>query len=804
MRHIGRRDSTRTGVRGAMLVTIALFSMMLAPAMAAAIVGPTTTSVAPAPVNTGAPTLSGTPALGQTLTCSTGTWANSPTSFSYVWLRSGVPIAGQTGGTYVVQSADEGHAISCQVTASNGGGNYTIVGLPSGSYKVVFFAESEASNYLTQAYNDKPLFSEGTAVPVTAPNATGGINAELHAGGQIGGHVVDAATKAPLPGIYVCAEDEVSGKVEYGGCAFTGAGGEYTISGLQSGSYTVQFSALFSESHYASQFYNDKALQSEAQPVAVTAGTTIAGINGELQSLNQNGQISGRVTKATGGAAISGVEACAYEAVNSEYFGGCAQTNSNGEYTISGLAQTEYKVYFSADTCESEACTQQNYIAQYFNNKPGYSEANPVPVTAGKVTENIDAKLADGARIEGVVTKASGGAALEGDEVCASGVGAAEFYSDCAATSGGGKYTLQALPTGEYTVTFSTTGNYLAQYYDGKSQFSEATHLSVTAGTPTENIDAKMIEGGQIAGTVTDASTHAPIREVEVCAGGSSIEIDSCASTNGAGEYTLQALPNGSYVVGFNVYAEGLNYLSQSEEGVSVVPGTVRSGVNAELHPGGEVTGRVTDASTHGGIAGIGVCADGVGFEFEKCALTTKGGTSANAGSNALTIPGGTFTLTKVAFNSKTGQLDYFFMFPTAGKLKWSLFFKNADVGFADSLGLSLGAGNSTVAEAARGKGKAKSKKCKKTETKHRGKCVATLVSFASGSENVPAGKVEVKVHADSRAIKALKAGHTLHVSGKFTFQSALGGPAVSKTESAVVRLSKKASKGKHGKGKKR
>ena len=805
MRHIGRRGgSTRIGVLGAMLVSIALFGVMLAPTMAAAIVGPTTTKpvVAPVPVNTGAPTLTGTPALGQTLTCSTGTWANSPTSFSYVWLRSGVPIAGQTGGTYVVQPADEGHAISCQVTASNGGGNYTIVGLPSGSYKVVFFAESEASNYLTQTYNGKPLFSEGTAVAVTAPNATGGINAELHAGGQISGRVVDAATKAPLAEIYVCAEDEVAGKIEYGGCASTGAGGEYTISGLQSGSYRVQFSALFSESHYASQFYSDKALQSEAQLVAVVAGTTIAGINGELQSLNQNGQISGRVTKASGGSAISGVEACAYEAAG-EYFGGCAKTNANGEYALAGLAQTEYKIYFSADSCVSEVCTQQNYIGQYYNDKLGYGEADPVPVTAGKVTENIDAKLVEGARIEGVVTKASGGVALEGVEVCASGVGATELYDDCATTSGAGSYTLQALPTGEYNVTFYTTGNYLTQYYNGKSQFSEAADLPVTAGTTTPNIDAKMIEGGQITGTVTDASTHAPVGEVEVCAGSSSVEIDSCNSTNGAGEYTLQGLSSGSYVVGFNVYGEGLNYLSQSEEGVSVTSGTVRSGVNAELHPGGEITGRVTDASTHGGIASIGVCADGVSFEFEKCGLTTTGGTSASASSNALTIAGGTFTLTKVAFNSKTNQLDFFFMFPTAGKLKWGLFFKNADVGFADSLGLSLGAGESTAAEAAKAKGKAKSKKCKKTETKHRGKCVATLVLFASGSENVPAGAVEVKVHADSKAVRALKAGHTLHVSGRFTFQSALGGPAVSKTESAIVHPSKKASKGKHGKGKK-
>ena len=165
MRHISRRgSSTRTGVRGAMLVSIALFSMMLAPALASALVeGPTKPKVALAPVNTVAPTLTGTPALGQTLSCSTGTWANSPTSFSYAWLRSGVPIAGQAAGTYVVQAADQGHTVSCQVTAGNGGGSYTITGLATGSYKINFFPE-EGANELSQYYNGKTTEAEATPV----------------------------------------------------------------------------------------------------------------------------------------------------------------------------------------------------------------------------------------------------------------------------------------------------------------------------------------------------------------------------------------------------------------------------------------------------------------------------------------------------------------------------------------------------------------------------------------------------------------------------------------------------------------
>ena len=75
------------------------------------------------PTNTGAPALTGTAAVGKVLNCSTGSWANNPASLTYRWLRSGVAIAGQTANTYTVQSADAGHGIACEVTASNAAGS---------------------------------------------------------------------------------------------------------------------------------------------------------------------------------------------------------------------------------------------------------------------------------------------------------------------------------------------------------------------------------------------------------------------------------------------------------------------------------------------------------------------------------------------------------------------------------------------------------------------------------------------------------------------------------------------------------
>ena len=73
------------------------------------------------PVNITAPVLSGTPAVGEVLSCSKGSWENSPTSFAYGWLRDSSPISGQTLSTYTVQTADRGHGISCKVTATNAG-----------------------------------------------------------------------------------------------------------------------------------------------------------------------------------------------------------------------------------------------------------------------------------------------------------------------------------------------------------------------------------------------------------------------------------------------------------------------------------------------------------------------------------------------------------------------------------------------------------------------------------------------------------------------------------------------------------
>src|SRR5512136_104871 len=85
------------------------------------------------PVNTGAPVVSGQPYVGKTLTTTTGSWLNSPTSYGYQWIRCDSngngcgPIGGAHSTSYVLASADVGHTIESLVSATNAAGTTAAV-----------------------------------------------------------------------------------------------------------------------------------------------------------------------------------------------------------------------------------------------------------------------------------------------------------------------------------------------------------------------------------------------------------------------------------------------------------------------------------------------------------------------------------------------------------------------------------------------------------------------------------------------------------------------------------------------------
>jgi subtilisin-like proprotein convertase family protein len=88
----------------------------------------------PAPTNTGLPSITGTPRNGRVLTALNGSWAGSPSSFAYQWLRcaaSCTAIIGATASSYTLRTVDVGKRIVVRVTASNSGGSTAAQSAPT-------------------------------------------------------------------------------------------------------------------------------------------------------------------------------------------------------------------------------------------------------------------------------------------------------------------------------------------------------------------------------------------------------------------------------------------------------------------------------------------------------------------------------------------------------------------------------------------------------------------------------------------------------------------------------------------------
>jgi SMP-30/Gluconolactonase/LRE-like region len=119
------------------------------------------------PVNEVLPTITGTPKDGKTLTASTGTWENGPTSYEYEWKDCEVAnenncteIEKGSNNEYTLTEADVGSTVRVKVFAENAGGTGEATSAPT--------AEVEAEGAL-EATKTGEVFGE---VPITTTLAS--------------------------------------------------------------------------------------------------------------------------------------------------------------------------------------------------------------------------------------------------------------------------------------------------------------------------------------------------------------------------------------------------------------------------------------------------------------------------------------------------------------------------------------------------------------------------------------------------------------------------------------------------------
>lgn len=507
----------------------------------------------------------------------------------------------------------------CDYSGADGG--YAIEGVDPGDYRVSF--ESSDPGYLDQYYDHSDTWFGASLVSVSEGATTSGIDADLEEAGSISGTVTDAAGGEPIEGIQVCAESSFNSA-----CATTGPDGTYAIGGLSEGSYEVAFRGFYIETgpdeyeplNYIRQYYDGRASEEDADPVAVVAGEDTPGIDAELE---EGAEIAGSVTAAAGGEPVEGVEICLYSATSGNRVR-CGYSDENGDYLLFGVPGGSYKVGFGIEAFDFA------YAPQYYDDEPTLASADAVALSVGTRTSDVDAVLDEAGKVVGTVTAVATGAGIQSVQVCASPVGSGG--PKCASTDADGEYTIVGVRAGEYTVSFGGTSAYLSQYYSGKTSFNEADRITVADAATTSGIDAALQPAGRIEGKVTAAGDGKALSGIEVCAvktsASSFVPGGVCVQSGFDGTYVLGGLVSGSYDVrfsaGYGEVAPGQfgkrNYLTQYYKGgltrteadpVTVTAGNATTGVDAALLTGGSISGTVLAADT------------GEGIEASICALPT-------------------------------------------------------------------------------------------------------------------------------------------------------------------------------------
>ena len=155
--------------------------------------------------------------------------------------------------------------------STDGTGQYTLGGLPTGTYFARTFASS--AGYINELYNDLPCFpscdvTTGTPIAVTTGATTSGVDFALALGGTINGTVTDTGGTG-VSGVFACIYDASGSQVN---CDGTDGAGQYTAGGLPTGTYFTRTLAA-SFAGYIDELYDDLPCFTFCD---VTTGTPIA------------------------------------------------------------------------------------------------------------------------------------------------------------------------------------------------------------------------------------------------------------------------------------------------------------------------------------------------------------------------------------------------------------------------------------------------------------------------------------------------------------------------------------------------
>ena len=405
-----------------------------------------------------------------------------------------------------------------------------------------------------------------------------------------------------------------------------GSNGSYSIP-LLPGSFTVEFTycGSTSTSPYAPQWYNDQSSLASANPISITAGSTVTGISATLVPATTVASVSPSYGSISGGTTVT--------------ISGTGFSTSSGATTVD----------FGTTPATNVSCTSTTTCTAV---SPATTSAGAVPVTvitsSGPSTDLSTDLFGYGwGAISGVVTDSLTGSGIAGICPTITSGGSSAFTQ----TNGSGGYTLSPLAPGSYTVEFvsclSSSASYSPLYYQNSATLTGAKQITVSALSTTSGIDAVMTTaaptvtslspssgpnyGGESV-TIYGTGFSTAAGATEVFFGTAAASSVSCSTNN---ECTAVA-PPGSGIVNVEVQVGGLTSSSSSGDQFDYLGPTVTS-VSPSFGPqGGGTSVTITGTGFDTGSGATKVYFGSTAATGVTCASTTSCSVSSPAGAASL------------------------------------------------------------------------------------------------------------------------------------------------------------------------
>lgn len=265
---------------------------------------------------------------------------------------------------------------------------------------------------------------------------------------------------------------------------------------------------------------------------------------------------------------------------------GQVNLNPDGSYELAGLPADTYKVEFAGNNSGA--------VDQWYKNASSLNAAETVTLTDGQQLNGINANLARGATISGTLT-APAGVTLTATKVFVS-----SGNGRTSPVAADGTFQVVGLPAGSHTLWFSGDGNALPQYYENATSVETATRITVTEGQDVTGIDATLVKGASISGTVT-AGPGVILQATRALAtppGTTLWTEDAWVAADGS--YQIVGLPAGQYDVEFRGSNNGAldqwynNATYRESTRINLAEGQDVTGIDAALVKAASISGTVT------------------------------------------------------------------------------------------------------------------------------------------------------------------------------------------------------------------